>query len=142
MRQCVRRLTCHYAARHDMMISPRLGGSYLPGLDMDAYDDGDGRRTGGRMRRTAWWCGSAGAARGAAGEGVRALTVRTVQLMSGRSIFDRITYNNKRFPYRKLLLFIRANFINVYRKFYRIVHVKVYRKCVFGLNFIVVSCIR
>ena len=42
-------------------------------------DDGDGRATdGGRVRRTAWWCGSAGAVRGSGG--LRALTVRTADL--------------------------------------------------------------
>ena len=54
--------------RRDMTISSRLGGSYLPGLAMDAYDD---RAMGDRRRRTGGRRAGAGAATtwGAAGRG-------------------------------------------------------------------------
>ena len=57
MRAPERRVPCGGRA---LRISPRLDTA----MTVDG-DDGDGRATDGRrMRRTAWWCGSAGAAEG------------------------------------------------------------------------------
>ena len=59
-------------------ISPRLGIAMT--VDGTGDGTGDGRATDGR---TAWWCGSAGAAWGG-GSGLRALTVGTTGLRCGR----------------------------------------------------------
>jgi len=75
-------------------------------IDGTGDGTGDGRATDGR---TAWWCGSAGAARGAAGRG--GMAARTTQ-SSVSAILDKRVLENSAEPATWWVTFLKKRMLH------------------------------